>query len=50
MRMTKNYSRKGTIEPQMQRSIVVAFMLLAHARRRADETAPVAAGGAYTSP
>jgi tetratricopeptide (TPR) repeat protein len=48
--MSKNYSRKGTIEPQMQRSIVVAFMLLAGAGSGVAQTKPApadAAGGAY---
>jgi tetratricopeptide (TPR) repeat protein len=50
MWMPKNYSRKGTIEPQMQRTIVVALMLLASARTGAAQTKPApadASGGAY---
>src|SRR4026208_200864 len=49
MWMSKNYNRKGTIEAQMQKLLVVAFMLFAVATSAFAQTkaAPAdAAGGA----
>jgi tetratricopeptide (TPR) repeat protein len=48
--MSKNYNRKGTITPQMQKSIVVVLLLFAGARPALAQTKPAladAAGGAY---
>jgi tetratricopeptide (TPR) repeat protein len=48
--MSKNYNRKGTIEPQMQKAIVLVLMLLAGARPGVAQTKPApadASGGAY---
>jgi tetratricopeptide (TPR) repeat protein len=48
--MSKNYNRKGTIEPHMQKLFVVALLLIASASSASAQTKPApdaAAGGAY---
>ena len=48
--MSKNYNRKGTIEPQMQKWLVVAVILCAGARSAVAQTKPAPAdapGAAY---
>jgi tetratricopeptide (TPR) repeat protein len=50
MWMSKNYNRKGTIEPQMQKPFVVVLMLFAGASSAFAQAKPApadAAGGAY---